>query len=98
MNKYRVSLQGENFLLSFDGKPEKHGFYTTRFVEANDPKEAETISINLIRNDPDLKAAVLNKQGDPPMIYTKEIEELINFKDIEPPGGGYTFYPENSEK
>ena len=85
-------------MLRFDGKPEKHGFFTTRFVEANDPEEAEKISINLIRNDTDLKAAVLNKQGDPPMIYLKEIDELEGFGDIEPPGSGYTFYPESAEE
>ena len=96
MKKYKVLLQGDNFLLDFDGKPEKHGSYTTIFVEAIDPEEAEKISINLIRNDPDLKAAVLNRQDDPPMIYTNEVNELISFEDIEPLGGGYTFYPENA--
>ena len=98
MNKYRVYLEGKNFLLSFNGKPEKHGFFTTRFVEANNPEEAENISIGLIRSDTDFKTAVLNKQDDPPMIYLKEIVKLIDFGDIEPPGSGYTFYPESSEE
>ena len=98
MKKYRVFLQGKNFLLNIDDKTEKIGFYTTRFVEANDELEAENKSVELIRNDPQLRQLVLNEKDDPPTIYQEDIEELSDFDGIKTPGAGYTFYPEDVDE
>jgi len=37
--KYIVSINGRNFLMKMDGKIRKAGFYTTRFVEAQNVEE-----------------------------------------------------------
>lgn len=50
MNKYRVLLNGRNFLLEMGDRVASHGLYTTRFVEANTPDEAELKAVNSIRN------------------------------------------------
>lgn len=98
MKKYKVFLQGKNFLISIDKKIQKYGFYTTRFVEANDEKEAENKSVDLIRDDPELRQSVLNDKDDPPTIYMETIDELYDFNGTNVPGNGYTFYPEDEKE
>jgi hypothetical protein len=38
-------LEGENFFIEFDGKEELLGFVTTRWVKADDQKQAELKAI-----------------------------------------------------
>jgi hypothetical protein len=45
MKKFKVKLHGKNFFLNLDGEPKKLGFYTTRFVKAANPEEAEKIAV-----------------------------------------------------
>ena len=97
MRKYKVLLEGSNFIIESDKGPTKMGFYTTRFVEANSPQEAEKLSIELIQNDSQLKNSITNEGSDPPLINLDSIEELSNFGDNKVPGKGYTFYPEEKE-
>ncbi len=76
-----------------DGKAELMGFFTTRFVEASDCREAERHAIELVQAN--LKEIMLNQPGDPPTFHVEEVIELAWFPcDIEPPGAGYTWYPE----
>ena len=84
-------INGENFLLVFDGIPRRMGFYTTRFVEAFDTVHAENIAIDLVRNDQNLRSAVLNARDDPPMLYAREIEQT----DAPQTATGLAFYPED---
>ena len=76
MTTYLVRLTGKNFLMDVDGEARKKRFYTTRLVEAANPKRAETLARELIRNDARLQYAVLNDVADPPMIYLKSITEI----------------------
>ena len=76
MNKYRVSINGENFLLNFDGQIQKVGFYVTRVVDARNSQGAELAAVDLVRNDSWLKGNVLNERDDPPILYAEEIEEI----------------------
>ena len=91
-------LEGKNFLINSDEGPTKMGFYTTRFVEAESPKEAENLSVELIKNDSNLTDSVLNEQADPPMIYLDNLDELSSFGDNTVPGSGYTFYLEEESE
>ena len=97
MNKYQVYINGENFLMMNEGSKKTMGFYTTRWVEALSPKEAEIKAIELIKNDQDLKAATCNEKHDQPMLYVEEITEIESFEGINPPGAGYSFYPETEK-
>ena len=91
--KYRVLINGQNFLLNIDGEIQKTGFYTTRFVEAQDAKQAETVAIELIKSDSKLADIVLNKRGDTPMLHIEEVEEVKRLRSQV----GYAFYSEEED-
>ena len=92
MKKYKVFVCGQNFLLNLDGKVGKVGFYTTRFVEAQNDHEAEENAISTLRNDPTLRDGVLNEKSDAPMLFVEEIAELDSFDGLTLPGTGFSFY------
>jgi hypothetical protein len=56
----------KTFFWTLMEKLKRTGFYTTRFVEAQDAEQAEFIAVGLIKNDPKLSDIVLNKGGDSP--------------------------------
>jgi hypothetical protein len=73
MRKYRVVLNGANFLLQIGDSPERHGFYTTRYLEAENPEAAELVALELVRTDEKLRGSTMNERTDSPMIYLDEI-------------------------
>ena len=95
MKKYRVMLNGQHFYIEMDGKLEKVGFYTTRWVEAENPEEAELKAVALVRQDHSLNISVRNERDNPPMIYLDTMSEVDSFDG---PGGGYSFYPDKGNK
>jgi len=95
MKKYRVMLEGKNFSLSSDEVVQKHGFYTTLYVEANNPEEAELKAVNMIKTDKKLTDLVKNDNTDVPMIYLDEIVEIRSFDENNILEIGYTFFIEN---
>ena len=97
MKKFSVFIHGKNFLIRLDQKIERLGFYTTRYVEAEDSALAEFKAAELIQNDKDLNQNVFNTPENPPMLYAEEILELDSFGDVNPPGGGYSFYRYDQE-
>ena len=76
MTTFLVRLKGQNVLKDGDGGPRKKRFYTTRLVEAENSKRAETLARDLIRNDPRLQNSVLNEESDQPMIYLESVTEI----------------------
>lgn len=90
MSEWRVLLNGSNFLMEFEGRPTKLGWFTTRYVEAEDEHSAEVAAVALIRRDPKL-SGVLNAPSDPPLILLDEIEESP-FVDAERDDAGFAFY------
>ena len=96
MKKYKVIVEGNNFLIRFEDKIKKYGFFTVRFVEAQNEAEAETKVIEMLRNDANLVALVRNEETDPPMMYAEEIEEVKSFGKFSVPGTGFAWYPDDS--
>jgi hypothetical protein len=96
MKHFRVFLRGENFLLTVDGQQTRMGFYTTRFVQANNPEGAKLLAVDLLRNDKKLRG-VANLRSDPPMIFADEIDE-VEADDVPERPAGFTFYPQNEPK
>jgi len=92
MKKYKVFVHGQNFVLNLNGKAEKVGFYTTRFVEAKDDRAAEENAISTLRNDPTLREGVLNEKSDAPMMFVEEIAEVDSFDGLTLSGTGFSFY------
>ena len=92
IRKYRVLVEGRNFLIRVDDEATKCGFYATRFVEAKDPESAELLAMELIRKE--LGSVVLNDRSDTPMMYLEEIEEIEGFGNKSIPRKGFTWYLE----
>jgi len=92
--RYKVSLNGHNFLLDIDGKVRRLGFYTHRIVEAGDESEAEQVAIQALRSHPTLVAR-RNPPGNPASVTVDEIElAQANDSSAQP---GLVLYPEESE-
>jgi hypothetical protein len=85
---YRVLVDGVNYLLVVNDKPQKLGFFTTRWVLADGPASAEASVLQAIRDDPKLKGMVLNTRDDPPELRVKEVSEDESVK----PATGFAFY------
>ncbi len=98
MKKYKVLVQGENFLINLDGKEQKLGFYTTAFVEARNEEEAEEGAIGLLRDDQEFRQSVLNEKSDSPMMFVDEIQELQSFEGLNLPRTGLSFFPEEGKE
>ncbi len=99
LKKFQVRLHGENFLLArVGGAPRVFGFYTTRWVEAQDPEAAEIAAVELVRSDPALVGNVRNPRDNSPMIYLESLREIPSFEGVNPPGTGFTFYEDSADK
>ena len=81
MTTYLVRLNGQNFLIDRDGGPRKMRFYSTRLVEAEDPKQAEILALDFIRNDTRLQDTVLTDVSDPPMIYHDPAAAAVTLRE-----------------
>ena len=95
MGKFKVLINGANFLLDLEGREQKVGFYATRFVEAATADEAESAAVELLRADEWLKNSTLNEKTDSPMLYVEEIIEVSRRKKDEDVNTGFTFYTES---
>ncbi len=96
MKKYGVMLEGRGFLLDLKGSVKKYGFFTTRYIEADNPEQAEIRALQLIRQDKLIKAAAKN-EGSQPMIYVDSIVELKSSEGSRLPDTGYRFFPDNAD-
>lgn len=92
MKKWVVKLQGRGFRIWFEDGEREAGFFTTRYVEAEDPGAAELAAVECIRNDRELVAITRNPPEESPRLYAVRILEVPNFDGVRPPGAGYTFY------
>jgi hypothetical protein len=55
MSTYLIRLKGQNFLVDGDEGPRKKRFYMTRLVEAENPKRAETLALEMVSTDHSLQ-------------------------------------------
>lgn len=98
MKRFKVKLHGENFLLDFDGELKKVGFHATTFLKAENPQDAEKISIILIRQYLNSRNTVLNGNADRPTIHMDEIKEVnLQLFFSKKPIAGFTFYREDED-
>ncbi len=101
MKYYQVILQGDDFFINYEGKDQDHGFFTTRWVKAGSPEEAELAAVDFVKKDEKLIQATKNVNGEEPkpMIYLEEISEVSWFSYVwRKPGNGYSFYIKEDEK
>ena len=98
MKRFKVKLHGKNFFLNLDGEPRKFGFYSTRFVRAENPEEAERIAVILTHQNQNLRKTLLNQNDDPPKINLEGIKEISFLKFFAKKSAtDFTFYPQDEE-
>ena len=68
------------------------GFYTTRFVEANSETEAINDAFDLVRKEIESRPDNTDDQFGGPELSLYEVNEVEDFSDNDPPGGGFTYY------
>jgi len=78
MNKYKIMLNGQNFVIDLGEGQEKYGFYTTLYAHANSKAEAENIAIESIHKINTIKDNIKNADNDPPILYAEEIIAIEN--------------------
>lgn len=96
MKYYQVMLEGKDFLIDVDGKEELQGYFTTRWVKASAPEDAELKAVDLIKNDDHLISITKNMDGSKPapMVYLSEMSKVNWFQYYRrKPGRGYSFFP-----
>ena len=76
MTTYLVRLHGRNFLKIGEQGLKKMRFFSTRLVEAENPRLAETLAHEMVRNDTRLQNGLMNEESDPPLIYLESISEV----------------------
>ncbi len=93
MKKFIVLIEGKNFLIKDEKEMfQKSGFYTTRFISAGSPSQAENIAFEIIKED--LKDITLNDLSNPPIMRVKELNEVDSFGENLVPGTGFTWFDE----
>lgn len=91
---YRCYVRGENFLTDEGGVPERIGFYTTRWVDANCPEDAETRVVAMLREEPELQRPDwCDGVGPRAMVYVEEI--VLVESDARGVNQGFVFFPED---
>lgn len=88
MPLYRCLVHGKNFPGALIKSKKPCGFYTTRFVEASDPEDAELKVVDLLREDASLQVSEKHRNTDA-RVFFDEIQEVA---DITGPNKGFTFY------
>ncbi|MDX1764361.1 MAG: hypothetical protein R3231_08580 [bacterium] len=86
---YKVLIHGRHFILERRGEELPHGFYATRYLEADDAKQVEALARGLIWEDFHALYSVQNDELDPPIVVVTEIEEVKSRNPAE--GRGYVF-------
>ena len=76
MKRFKIELQGENFLLNLNGEPRKFGFFLRRYLRAIDEVMAEKAATIQTRQIPTLKQGICNNSEDPPRVRLKLIREV----------------------
>jgi hypothetical protein len=96
MKLFRCLIEGANFPFELEGEAGLFGFYTTRFVRADTPEQAELLALEILRADSKLDVPPAKRTKDT-MVYFREIEEISAMPDGVPDSGtGYAFFPMGS--
>lgn len=94
MKRYRLLMNGCNYLMDVDGKIVRQGFFQNMIIKAISPKQAELQAVSRIWHDTELQALTLNPPNTPPKVTLHIIWELDVDYDESRIDMERTFYPE----
>jgi hypothetical protein len=93
MKLYRCFIEGKNFPLEVDGQEGPVGFYTTRFVRADSPENAEILALEMLRSDPSLDVEPAKRRKDTQVLF-ESISEIDSIPEgCDATGTGFVFFP-----
>lgn len=95
--KYAVMIEGKNIYMN-RGQVARMGFFTTRWIEAENPHEAEMIALRHVKTELEKFNVLCNTPDDPPDILIERIKEVSSFGENFVPGSGFTFYEDELSK
>jgi hypothetical protein len=98
MPRYKVEINGQNFLIHMEGQIAKYGFFTTRFVEATDSTAAENTAVQMIRETQRLRELVRNAPDDPPVMDVIGITEMESVDGTGSREPGFAWYEERPKR
>jgi len=74
--KFRIFVNGKNFLFKEEEGIIPSGFYTNVFVEAQSEESAELEAIKILQEDEELSNIVVNESTNLPILTVLEIDQL----------------------
>ena len=99
MQKFKIQLHGQNFLLNFDGEHKKFGFHATRYVAAENRQKAERIAIIQIHQYHAIRDALANEGSDSPVVHVTDARPVNFFRStFLRSADTFNFYPEENEQ
>ncbi len=98
MRRYKVLLQGENFLFNIDGEHRFFGFQATRIVKAASLESAKKIALICLHHELNACDLKFVEGPKPPRLQIKEIRalgklQLVRRKTVT----GFDFYYEDEQ-
>ncbi len=94
MKKYRLLMNGSNYLMNVDDKTQRQGFFQNMVIDAGSPNQAERQAISRIFHDMELQVLTLNTVKNPPRVALHTLWELDVAYDDSRIDMERTFYPE----
>jgi hypothetical protein len=91
MKWFRCLIEGRDFPGILIGEESSIGFYTTRFVEAETPEDAELNVLASLKNDKSLELPVDHPKPVNAKVFFEEIT-LVDFSEVPERCSGFTFY------
>jgi hypothetical protein len=85
---FKCFIEGENFPGALLDSDTPVGFYTTRWVEASSPDEAELIALNELRHEEVFQVAADQRSKDAKVHFT----EIVEVSAREGPNTGAAWY------
>jgi hypothetical protein len=90
---FQCFIRGENFPGELLGETGLYGFFTTRWVEAENEAEAELISLDMLKNEATFQLPESLPKPTLAKVYFESIEAIDQLP--ESPGCGATWFRED---
>ena len=90
MPLFRCSIRGDNFPGKLIGKAEPVGFFTTRYIDAASAEEAESLVVELLREDSDLDVPAKYRTQEAKVFFERIVEVAPGTE--RKPNKGFTFF------
>ena len=82
MNRYKVGVGGDNFIIHIEGKKRRINLVKMYYLAAENKESAEHQSLGELKKE--LENLVLNDINDPPEMYIQSVEEVKKIPPNQP--------------